>query len=92
LYDRTDDASGRITVTKTYYEYKNEKHVLHGQLIYTTQDEFPGAPLLSFRFTPAAKMKDREKYLARIADEGVLEPPPMEMKIDVKSDTLQKKN
>jgi hypothetical protein len=91
--DRTKNASGQVTIVKTYFGEKSKKMVLFGQVVFILKEEITGSPVLSFKFTPAAKMKDREKYLARINDEEVIEPPPMEEKrIDIKIDTIQRKN
>lgn len=93
MWDTTKDASGHLTIVKTYYGHTNEKLVLLGQIVFTLKDELAGSEVLFFKFTPAAKMKDRAKYLARINDEEMIEPPPMEEKrIDIKIDTLQRKN
>jgi hypothetical protein len=93
MTDRTKKASEQVMIVKTYYRDKNMKTVLFGQVVFVLKDEITGSPVLSFKFTPAAKIKDPEKYLSRIHDEGIVEPPPMEEKrIDIIIDTTQKKN
>ena len=93
LPEKTKNALGQVTVVKTYLGEKNKKMVLQGQVVYILKEDIAGSPVLSFRFTPAAKIKDREKYLSMIDDEGIVEPPPMdEKKIDIMIDTLRRKN
>jgi hypothetical protein len=93
IRDVKKNASGQLTIIKTYYSFKDDKPVLKGQVSCVLKEDVPGSPLLSLRFIPVAKMKDRDKYLFMIKDDrDILEPPPQEIIKEARIDTLQRKN
>ncbi len=92
------NSSGTITITRTYYNYDfdTDKVVLTSQLIYTVSSVDIKARILSLQFVTADKIQDKKRLTQLIRDQEILEiPPPPPPRIDMlemKIDTLKKKN
>lgn len=91
--DQKIESSGQFSIILTYYDFdKGSQPILHGQLVYTLKEGAPEAPVVSLRFTPGSKMKDRNKYLEQIKKMEELEPPPPPMIEMLKVDSTKKNN
>ena len=92
FHDTENNADGSLTIVNTYYSDTDNKRLLQGQIILKIKDPFFTAPVISWRHLPAGKITDADKYLQRIEDEQILEPPPMQEELkEIKIDTLKKK-
>jgi len=90
FHDTEKKPDGSLTIVNTYYSDTNNKLLLQGQIILKVKDAFFTAPVISWRYLPGGKIKNPDKYLQRIEDEQILEPPPMQEELkEVKIDTLK---